>query len=75
MITRIGIVAGEIWQLLESDEYLSLEGMAAKLDRPEYLILMSVGWLAREGHILLEQEGDEFRVSLRGKNEVGEIRT
>lgn len=69
MITQIGIVAGGIWQLLENKEVMSLKEITAKLERPEYLILMSLGWLSREGHILVDQEGDNFKVSLRIKKE------
>lgn len=68
MITQIGIVAGEIWQLLEGNESMSIKDINSKLDRPEFLILMSLGWLSREGHILLDMEDedfDNFKVSLR----------
>ena len=67
MITKIGIVAGEIWQLLESNENVTLGNIKSKLDRPEILILMSLGWLSREGHILINQEKDRFIISLREK--------
>jgi len=67
MITRIGIVAGEIWQLLDNNENMSLKEINSQLDRPEFLILMSLGWLSREGHIVLDEEGDDFKISLRGK--------
>lgn len=66
MITRIGIVAGEIWQLLDTKGSMNLKDITAKLDRSENLILMSLGWLSREGHILLE-ERDDFKISLREK--------
>ncbi len=75
MITRIGIVAGEIWQLLENNDALSLDVIAERLDRPDYLIMMSVGWLSREGHIVVDQDGDEFRVSLRPKRKAREMQT
>ena len=65
MITKIGIVAGEIWQLLESNGTVSIEDIKSKLDRTESLILMSIGWLSREGHVLLEEEANDFKVSLR----------
>ena len=67
MITNIGIVAGEIWQLLDVTGSMCVKDIIAKLDRPDYLIYMSVGWLSREGHIVLEKEGDDFNVTLRTK--------
>ncbi len=67
MITKIGIVAGEIWQLLESNGTVSIKDIKSKLDRAESLILMSIGWLSREGHVLLEEKANDFKVSLRKK--------
>ncbi len=64
MITRIGLTAGEIWHLLDEKGRVSLSQLLASIDRPKELILMSLGWLAREGHILIEGEGDYF-ISLR----------
>jgi len=69
MITKIGIVAGEIWQLLESRENAKLDEIKSRLDKPEMLILMSLGWLSREGHILINREGENFNISLRKKKD------
>mgnify|MGYP001562213683 CR=1 FL=1 len=39
--------------------------MAKNIDKPKELLLMSAGWLAREGHIILNKEGNDYKVSLR----------
>ena len=66
MITEIGIVAGEIWHYLEKSEKTdSLESIVKELDKPKDIILMSVGWLAREGHVVLEGEAPDYKVTLR----------
>ena len=65
MIIRIGIVAGEIWQLLEARGSMSLKDITSSINKDEALILMSLGWLSREGHIVLKEEGGDFTVSLR----------
>jgi len=68
MITEIGIVAGEIWQLLDNKGNMSVKQINSELDRPQFLIFMSLGWLSREGHILLEKSKDgNFGVTLRKK--------
>ena len=68
MITKIGIVAGEIWQLLDNKGNMSAKEINSELDRSQLLIFMSLGWLSREGHILLEEsEGNDFNVTLRKK--------
>ncbi len=67
MITEIGIVAGEIWRFLEEKEKVVLEELFEKIDRPKEVTLMSLGWLAREGHVILEKKEDTYNVRLRKK--------
>lgn len=68
MITEIGIVAGDIWHYLDKHGKVKLSKLVAGLDKPYDLILMSLGWLAREGHVLLEGQTD-YEVSLRERQQ------
>ena len=68
MITEIGIVAGEIWHFLDQYGQVPLSELVRGIDKPRENVLMSLGWLAREGHVVLQKEGDDYRVALR-KNE------
>lgn len=65
MITEIGITAGDIWHYLDHHGDAALSQLVANIDRPKDLLLMSLGWLAREGHVILHQEGSDYRISLR----------
>ena len=65
MITKIGIVAGEIWHYLDTHKKVKLSELISELGYSREVILMSVGWLAREGHIILEEEDLDFKVFLR----------
>ena len=65
MITEIGIVAGEIWHYLDEHGEVLFSRLVRGIERPKDLALMSLGWLAREGHVLVRQEGKDLRVSLR----------
>jgi hypothetical protein len=65
MITEIGIVAGEIWHFLDQYGEVALSKMVSGIDKPRDTILMSLGWLAREGHVILTQEAEDYRVALR----------
>ena len=65
MITEIGIVAGEIWHYLDEHGEASFSRMASGIERPKELALMSLGWLSREGHVIVQREGTDFSVSLR----------
>lgn len=53
MIMEIGIVAGEIWHFLDGKKSSTADQLTKGLERPRELVLMSLGWLAREGHITL----------------------
>ncbi len=65
MITEIGIGAGDIWHYLDQHGESRFSAMTKQIDKPKALLLMSLGWLAREGHVLVLQEGADYVVSLR----------
>ena len=65
MITEIGIVAGEIWHYLDEHGSVIFSQVVSGIERPKELALMSLGWLAREGHVIVRQEGENFRIELR----------
>ena len=55
MITWIGLCAGEVWRYLDKNEGEgSLKDLFAGIKAPKETILMAVGWLGREGYILIE---------------------
>lgn len=68
MITEIGIVAGEIWQHLDKNGSTDLEGLVSSTGRPKELVLMSLGWLAREGHINLESPEVGYKAALKSSS-------
>ncbi len=65
MITEIGIVAGEIWHYLDGHVGVPFDQVVTGIDQPKALALMSLGWLAREGHVIVREEGKALRVALR----------
>ncbi len=69
MITRIGLFAGDILNYLDGkDEAVSFTDVVSSLGAESLreLVLMSVGWLAREGHIALEGTTLDFKIRLKG---------
>lgn len=67
MITEIGIVAGEIWSYLEKYNETTFEKLQEATGRERDLIIMGLGWLAREGHIILEKKDESYTIKLREK--------
>lgn len=65
MITEIGIVAGEIWHYLDGHGESRFSQLVKGIERPKELVLMSLGWLAREGHVVVQQESKDLRIALR----------
>ncbi len=65
MITEIGIVAGEIWHFLDQHGEASLSNLIQGIDKPRDNVLMSLGWLAREGHVILQKLNGDYKVALR----------
>ena len=64
MITEIGISAGEIWNYLDKNGSATLDQLTRALGRPRELLLMSLGWLAREGHIAMGRAEENFKAEL-----------
>lgn len=65
VITQIGITAGDIWHYLDAHSKSSLSDIVSGIDKPRDAVLMSIGWLAREGHVIVEEEGNDYKVWLR----------
>ncbi|MDD5116902.1 MAG: winged helix-turn-helix domain-containing protein [Candidatus Omnitrophica bacterium] len=65
MIIEIGIVAGEIWHYLDQHGEATLSSLAKGIDKDRDNVLMSLGWLAREGHVILVKIDNDYRISLR----------
>ncbi|MBU4479591.1 MAG: winged helix-turn-helix domain-containing protein [Candidatus Omnitrophica bacterium] len=64
MIIEIGIVAGDIWHYLDEHGEVTLKELTAGIDKDRDMVLMSLGWLAREGHVMVERT-DDHRICLR----------
>jgi len=64
MIIEIGIVAGEIWQYLDKNGNAKLDQLSKGIKHPKELVLMSLGWLAREGHITLGNAQSGYQATL-----------
>lgn len=65
MITEIGIVAGEIWHFLDEHSEVTFTQLSSGLERNRDLLFMSLGWLAREGYIVVIKEGNDYKIYLR----------
>ena len=65
MITEIGITAGDIWHFLDQHGKSTLSQVIRGIDTDKDRVLMSVGWLAREGHVIVERTGLDHQVYLR----------
>ncbi len=66
MITEIGIVAGDIWHYLDQHKSSSLGELVAGTEKNRNVVLMSLGWLAREGHVVMEDTGNnDYKITLR----------
>ena len=65
MITEIGIVAGDIWHYLDQHKTSTLSQLVKAIDKDRNVALMSLGWLAREGHVIMEPEGSDYKITLR----------
>jgi hypothetical protein len=64
-VESIGETAGIIWHTLKASGSLPLSKLVDEAGAPKDLALLSLGWLAREGKITIEESGRKKMVALR----------
>lgn len=55
MLEEIGITAGEIWYYLEENSEASIGKLSQELKLTDRMILLGLGWLAREGKLDIQK--------------------
>ena len=65
MDTQIGEAAGQIWHYLAEHGEATLPQLQRGTTLPERLLLMGVGWLAREDKLCFVQERGGLKLSLQ----------
>jgi Winged helix-turn-helix domain (DUF2582) len=61
----IGLTAGEVWQLLDSQGAQSVLAIKKAISVPDELVLAAIGWLAREDKLNFSKGGRSLTISLR----------
>ncbi|HVA51096.1 MAG TPA: winged helix-turn-helix domain-containing protein [Pirellulales bacterium] len=62
---QIGETAGVIWRLLDERGPLSMAQVVKQSGEPRDLVMLALGWLAREDKIAIDGESRGRTVSLR----------
>jgi hypothetical protein len=65
-VAKIGETAGDVWRHLEIQGPTSLTAIAVELGQPRDLVMLALGWLAREDKIDIVEESRKRTVSLKG---------
>jgi Winged helix-turn-helix domain (DUF2582) len=66
MTEEIGMMAGAIWQALETNGEITLAKLKKDLNAASPLFDWAIGWLAREDKIMLTTEKRSTSVCLKG---------
>ncbi len=64
-IARIGETAGKVWHYLNEHGPRPLTTLSRELGEPRDLVMLAVGWLAREDKIRIEEGRRARLVSLK----------
>jgi hypothetical protein len=67
MQKQIGDAAGIIWKYLDEHSEATLSELKKEAKLSEQLLLMGLGWLAREEKVDVVQDKKGLKVSLRGR--------
>ncbi len=66
MEAEIGQAAGISWQYLEEHGETTLSKLKQGTKLSEQILLMAIGWLAREGKLNVVQDKRSLKLSLKG---------
>jgi hypothetical protein len=64
MEAEIGDAAGAIWRYLDKHGVTTLSRLRQQVKLPELILLMGIGWLAREGKLNLIRKGKVVKLNL-----------
>jgi hypothetical protein len=57
LLKQVGETAGRVWSVLQEKGPQSLNALKKQVKAPSDVVLMSIGWLAREDKLVIEQKG------------------
>jgi hypothetical protein len=63
-LDRVGETSGLIWRTLDEQGAMPLSKLLKQIDSPREIVLMSIGWLAREEKIIVEEVGRKRMIDL-----------
>lgn len=63
----IGVMAGEIWKTLDANGEMSVAALKKALGTRDVAADWAIGWLAREGKIVLRKERNTVKIALCGE--------
>lgn len=63
-VQQVGEVAGIVWHCLRDQGPMSNAKLAKEVDAPRDLVMQAVGWLAREGKIVIVEGSRGRKIEL-----------
>ena len=67
MYHSIGVMAGQIWKTLDANGEMSVAALKKALGTRDVAADWAIGWLAREGKIVLRKERNTVKIALCGE--------
>jgi hypothetical protein len=61
-VEQIGETAGQIWTVLDQEGPQPIAKLVKQVDAPKDVVMQGIGWLAREGKIVIEEESRSRRI-------------
>jgi len=65
MMHEIGKTAGDVWQVLHNEGEITLARLKKAVPVKEEILLMALGWLAREDQLNFSSTGRSIRLSIK----------
>ncbi len=64
-VSRIGETAGAVWRTLNANGPMGMTKLVKGVGEPRDMVLLALGWLAREDKISVDERGRTREITLR----------
>lgn len=68
MHARVGSAAGVIWRYLHAHGDATIRRLKKETKLSDQVLLMAIGWLAREDKLVLTRAGSTLKISLKAES-------
>ncbi len=65
MKNEIGVLAGNVWEILNKKGPMTLTQLKTLVNTKDFLLYAAIGWLSREDKLDFQKTGNSYKIILK----------